>query len=53
MNKRDIVNKLKADQKGMIALINSKFASDSKLRLESQYAYIVMLLEWIEQEGKV
>ena len=53
MNKKDIINKLQADQKALEAMLASGFASDSQVRRQAKVDYIVSLLEWITQEGKV
>ena len=53
MNKRDIINKLQADEKALTVLLASMFASDLAIKLDAKLEYVVQLLEWIQQEGKV
>lgn len=53
MNKRQIVAKLKSDLGACNALIQASFASDSQIKLEAMRDYILNVLEYIEQEGKV
>ena len=53
MTKRDIVAKLKTDQKALEVLVASQFASDLKIKLDSKLEYVSQLLEWIEQDRKV
>ena len=53
MNKKDIVNKLQADKKSIEYLIESKYASDAKIRMQATLDYIDSLLERINQENKV
>ncbi len=53
MTTKDIINKLQADQKALEVLLASGFASDSQVRRQAKVDYIVGLLEWITQEGKV
>jgi hypothetical protein len=53
MNKRDIINKLQADQKALEVLLASQFASDLQIKLQSKLEYANTLLEYITQEGKV
>lgn len=52
MNKRDIINKLQADQKALEVLLASQFASDLSIKLNAKLEYVVQLLEFIQQEGK-
>ena len=53
MNKREIMNRLRGDIVALELLIQSKFASDLKIKLESKLEYAKHTLEWIEQEGMV
>lgn len=53
MTKKDIINKLQADQSALKYLLKDMFASDMKIQLESKHEYVLQLLEWIQQEGKV
>ena len=53
MNKRDIINKLQADEKALTLLLASQFASDLSIKLDAKLEYVLQLLEWIQQEGKV
>ena len=53
MNKREIVNKLQADEKALTLLLASQFASDLSIELDAKLQYVIGLLEWIQQEGKV
>jgi hypothetical protein len=53
MNKRDIVNKLEADKTNLTFLIESKYASDAKIRMQATLDYIESLLERINNRGKV
>lgn len=53
MTKRDIISKLQSDKKLLELLIDSKYASDAKVRLEGKVEYVSALLEFITQEGKV
>ena len=53
MNKRDIINKLQADEKALTLLLASQFASDLSIKLDAKLDYVVQLLEWIQQEGRV
>ena len=53
MNKRDIINKLQADEKALTLLLASQFASDLSIKLDAKLEYVVQLLEFIQQEGKV
>ena len=53
MNKRDIINKLQADEKALTLLLASQFASDLSIKLDAKLEYVVQLLEYINQEGKV
>jgi hypothetical protein len=52
MTKRDIINKLQADQKALTLLLASKFASDLSIKLDAKLEYTLQLLEWIQQEGR-
>jgi len=53
MNKRDIVNKLEADKTNLTFLIESKYASDAKIRMQATLDYIESLLERINNRGNV
>ena len=53
MNKRDIVAKLQSDKNALEYLLKGMFASDLKIKLDSKLEYVVQLLEYIQQEGKV
>lgn len=53
INKRDIINKLQADQKALELLLANSFASDFQIKLQSKLEYANTLLEFITQEGKV
>jgi hypothetical protein len=53
MTKNDIVRKLQTEQKALEVLSASQFASDMKIKLDAQLDYVVNLLEWIQQDGKV
>ena len=53
MNKRDIVRQLEVDRKALEVLSASRFASDSKIRIDSKLEYVLSLLERIQQGGKV
>ena len=53
MSNQNIINKLQADQKALESLLASGFASDSQVRRQAKLDYILGLLEWITQEGKV
>ncbi len=53
MNKKDIVNKLLADKTNLTYLIESKYASDAKIRMQATLDYIESLLERINNGGKV
>jgi hypothetical protein len=53
MTKRDIINKLQADEKALTILLASQFASDLSIKLDAKLDYVVQLLEWIQQEGRV
>ena len=53
MTKKDIINKLQADEKALTILLASQFASDLSIKLDAKLDYVVQLLEWIQQEGRV
>lgn len=55
MTKRDIVSKLKTDLASAKALtkILGEDGGDLGIRLDAQTAYLMTLLEWIEQDRKV
>ena len=53
IGKREIINKLQADEKALTLLLASQFASDLSIKLDAKLEYVLQLLEWIQQEGKV
>jgi hypothetical protein len=53
LNKKDIINKLLTDRDSLIYLIESKHASDAKVRMQATLDYIESLLERINNGGKV
>lgn len=53
LTKEDILNKLQADKGALEWMVKDMCASDAKIRLDSKIEYVLQLIEYIQNEGKV